>query len=221
MYNEDQQAANCRGQDLFQQAKAHTTNIFTDHSPMFPTPLIPYISPKAVLFTQEELDGGKGHLTRKSYVNGIVDHPLGAIVEFPETGIRMNMAIGHRFEIRPERFVHPKDNIQYSLGGSHSIHYNVKCLHLRDKDTGEAVSCKQRKLNCMFQLNYDLYTYLGLYRLFHEEVFIQSCRDATNSFGHLIGSIGRSIYENPDDILCFEGTGMSFLSRKRKPYNGQ
>lgn len=155
MHTETQRNAISRAQEVLRQAGLQFTDILIDHSSTNNSslpfkPLLHYVTPRPILFTQDELEDGKGRITVKSGINAIVDHPPGAIVEFPETGDSMDMAIGHRFRICPEKFIHPKDNIQYSLGGTHGSHSDVRCFYLHDKDTSEAVACKRTKYNCLF-----------------------------------------------------------------------
>ncbi|GJJ12556.1 hypothetical protein Clacol_006799 [Clathrus columnatus] len=107
-----------------------------------------YVSPSITYLTSEEILSGKGQLTRQTGVCGIIDHPLGAILEFPETGGQDGVGIAHHFEIDPYDFINPKDNIQYSLGGSHLGHNNVSCCLLFDKSTKQPALCNQLKLTC-------------------------------------------------------------------------
>ncbi|KZP33349.1 hypothetical protein FIBSPDRAFT_718116, partial [Athelia psychrophila] len=86
-------------------------------------------------------------LNRKSRVDAIIVHPLGAIVEYPETGSHHNERVAHRFLVDPANFYHPKADFQYSLGDKHGGHKNVHCYLLRDKN-GDAVLCDQVQTSC-------------------------------------------------------------------------
>ncbi|GJJ11594.1 hypothetical protein Clacol_005829 [Clathrus columnatus] len=147
MYTEEQVEAIHHAHDILQDTGPHPeaildNNISSSCSSLLSTAFINYFSPSPTLFNLKE------QLNRLMYVHGIVDHPIGTIVEFPETGHQMDVGITHRFRVNSQNFVNPKDNIQYSLGPPHSIHYDVKCLLLSDKNTGELVLCKQTKLSC-------------------------------------------------------------------------
>lgn len=142
MFSSDQLDAIRHAQEILQQAGLQRTDILEVDSPVpiqtFPS--LNYTSPHAVIFTPEELRQGKGRVTTRSQVQGLVDHPIGAVLEFPETGSDMGIAIGHRFRVSTPDFVNPKNNILYSLGGKRSIHRGVRCFLLLDKTTGDPVS---------------------------------------------------------------------------------
>ncbi|KAF8525595.1 hypothetical protein BU17DRAFT_41669, partial [Hysterangium stoloniferum] len=86
--------------------------------------------------------------THQSYASALIEHPIGAIVEYPESGSQPKYSVAHHFHINPKNFIHPKENIQYSLGDVHGSHENVTCYLLRDIHTKEPVSCKQLKTRC-------------------------------------------------------------------------
>lgn len=111
---------------------------------------INYASQSPIFFSQSELLRDVGRVTLKSSVHGIVNHLRGAIIEYPISGTVDDMAIAHIFPIDPLDFVHPKDNIQYSLGGQHSGQSSVSCFLLRDKDSGSPVKCKQTRYSCEY-----------------------------------------------------------------------
>jgi len=63
---------------------------------------------------------------------------------------------GHRFAIKPEDFLHPKLNIQYSLGEG-GLEHNRQCgMFLRDAKTELPVLCTKQHLPCLFSLFEDL-----------------------------------------------------------------
>ncbi|KIJ41602.1 hypothetical protein M422DRAFT_255217 [Sphaerobolus stellatus SS14] len=80
-----------------------------------------YIRPAAQTFTPHTKSYELHRLTRQRFIDAIVDHPLNAIVECPESGAYNDMAVAHRFrmDITDPYYAHPKDNIQYSLGNEH------------------------------------------------------------------------------------------------------
>lgn len=152
MFTEEQLEAISRAHETLRQVGLGPTDLVGGILPFeqdFLGCILDYISPKATLYTPEEVAEKKNQLTRQSKIAGIVDHPMGAIVEFPESGDQMDMAIAHRFQIDPEHFINPQHNIQYSLGNP-SLHSNVTCLLLHDQTTGAPVKCQQTKLFCNF-----------------------------------------------------------------------
>lgn len=88
-----------------------------------------YNPPPARNFTAEELVAKKDRVTRKTRASAVVKHPLGSIVETPETGAETNKSVAHVFAVDPGNLVHPKLNFQYSLelGDSQGIRRNVGC----------------------------------------------------------------------------------------------
>jgi hypothetical protein len=87
-------------------------------------------------------------LTRQSYVDALVNHPPGAVIEFPMSGVSHGEAVAHIFELLGAKWVHPKDNVQYSLGDRHGGHADVRC-HLLTNAAGESpVVCYQTMLSC-------------------------------------------------------------------------
>lgn len=108
-----------------------------------------YEPPRARMFTLDELhDHIPGsRLNRQASVNGIVDHPLGAIVEYPETGAQLGECIAHRFAVDPHNFLNPKENLQYSLGDEHGGHKAAQCFLLADRN-GKPVLCSHLHTSC-------------------------------------------------------------------------
>ncbi|KAF8580567.1 hypothetical protein K439DRAFT_1619680 [Ramaria rubella] len=95
----------------------------------------------AVPFTSQHILSGANWVTRQSYVQTIIEHPI---------GMKMGKGIAHHFLMNPKvsRFVNPKDNIQYSLGDVHGQRARVTCHLLWDLETQESVDCLQVKLSC-------------------------------------------------------------------------
>jgi len=114
------------------------------------TPLLSYNPPVPHIFTSDEIRAKKSQLTRQAYIHGLVEHPPGAIVEYPESGSAENLGIGHVFhvDIKADHFTNPRGNSQYSLGEPQGYHHNVTCLQLRDSETNEPVLCLQKKSSC-------------------------------------------------------------------------
>ncbi|KAF8576274.1 hypothetical protein K439DRAFT_1367727 [Ramaria rubella] len=127
-------------------------NILDSHLTPVSNPLIQnsqYTPSLAAPFTAEEISAGRNQTTWQGYVQGIIEHPAGAIAEFPQTGSKDGEAIAHRFSIDLKSFfVNPKDNIQYSLGDNHGGRANVTCHLLHDTETQSPVLCHQLKTSC-------------------------------------------------------------------------
>ncbi|KAF8591036.1 hypothetical protein K439DRAFT_1611379 [Ramaria rubella] len=49
----------------------------------------------AVPFTSQQILTGANHVTRQSYIQAMVEHPIHSIVEYPQTGSKMGKGIGH------------------------------------------------------------------------------------------------------------------------------
>lgn len=108
-----------------------------------------YEPPAARRFTSDDLRRriAGSVLTRQTSVAALVDHPLGAIVEYPETGTVLDERIAHRFTVDPAKFSHPKSNFQYSLGDDHGGCKNVQCGLLTD-DSDTPVLCSHIHTSC-------------------------------------------------------------------------
>jgi len=87
-----------------------------------------------------------------SAVDAIIDHPLGALVEYPFSGLEPGHSIAHRFAIDPRSYIDPRRNIQYSLGrDSKGGHPNTGCLIFsRGVSVKEPVLCNQIKTSCKY-----------------------------------------------------------------------
>ncbi|KAF8587723.1 hypothetical protein K439DRAFT_1614149 [Ramaria rubella] len=127
-------------------------NVLNSHLPMVSHPLLEqcqYSPPMATPFTEEEIQNGQNRTTQQGYAHALVEHPAGAVIEYPQTGSLAGEAIAHRFAVNlNQTFVNPKDNVQYSLGDSHGGHTNFTCHLLHDTGTQEAVPCYQLKISC-------------------------------------------------------------------------
>jgi hypothetical protein len=109
-----------------------------------------YHSPPARTFTAEEIQRGFNRINRLTYIHALLEHPVGAIVEYPETGETAGVCIAHRFSVDPAIFSHPKENFQYSLGDSRWGESYVYCGLLLLGSNGSPASCSHRKFSCMF-----------------------------------------------------------------------
>ena len=108
-----------------------------------------YLPPPARSFTQAEINQRLYKINSKLSVHRIVNHPPGAIVEYPQTGESEDVGIAHIFPINPDAFENPKSSFQYSLGDSHGGRSRVTCSLLTD-DKGEQVLCTRTFLSCRY-----------------------------------------------------------------------
>jgi hypothetical protein len=110
-----------------------------------------YRPPPARLFTTDEVAQGCNKINRETSVNAIIKHPLSTIVEYPQTGSAPGLAVAHVFHINPNlnSFIHPKSNLQYSLGDSHNGRQNAQCFLLKDP-SGKSVLCSKLRTSCKY-----------------------------------------------------------------------
>jgi hypothetical protein len=101
-------------------------------------------------FTAEEIQRGFDCINRQTYVHALLEHPIGSIVEYPQTGASKGVAIAHQFSVDPANFSHPKDSFQYSLGDSHGGEPYVQCGSLLMGPGGTPASCFHKHLSCKF-----------------------------------------------------------------------
>ncbi|KAJ7265241.1 hypothetical protein C8J57DRAFT_1069413, partial [Mycena rebaudengoi] len=99
-------------------------------------------------FTAEEIQRGFNRINRLTYIHALLEHPVGAIVEYPETGETAGVCIAHRFSVDPANLSHPKENFQYSLGDSRWGESDVYCGLLLLGSNGSPASCSHRKFSC-------------------------------------------------------------------------
>lgn len=110
-------------------------------------PLPPmYLPPPASPFTAEEIEKKHHSITRQTDADRMVKHPKAAIVEYPECGATKEEIIFHRFTIDPSNFIHPRDNIQYSLSSdtSNGGHHNRRCNWLTPDGNTATLASRQR-----------------------------------------------------------------------------
>lgn len=100
-----------------------------------------YKPPAARVFTLDELALDLNRINRQLYVHRVVEHPVNAIVEFPETGSTQGICVAHKFSVDPNSEFHPKQNIQYSLGDGHGGHPNVYCGTILTGKIGTPALC--------------------------------------------------------------------------------
>ncbi len=136
-----------------------------------------YVPQPATPFTPEALESGANCLTWKAHVTAKVEHPIGAIVEYPETGSQTNESVMHIFHVNSAdpMFVNPRKNLQYSLGTPQGRHSNVSCHLLHDTETEKPAICLQAKATCaqIFQLIYFATLTCVVPRSRHKVVLIQ------------------------------------------------
>ena len=113
-----------------------------------------YDPPPARYFTLDELREGCDRVTRKTFAHKIVEHPVNAIVEYPETGENDGEYVAHIFNVDPVHFNsthNPKASFQYSLGDGHGGCEDVECHMLKDLQ-GRPVQCSVFQTNCKYCL---------------------------------------------------------------------
>lgn len=127
----------------------HTFDELQSSSPPSSTLSSVYEPPRARMFTLDELESRAcgSRLNRQASVNGIIDHALGSIVEYPETGAQHGECIAHRFAVDPKDFTNPKANMQYSLGDDHGGRKEAQC-YLLTSQNGEPVPCSHLRTSC-------------------------------------------------------------------------
>ena len=117
----------------------------------FPASAASTISPRqeitSVIPTSSILLSGLFRLNRKSYIHGIIDHSLASVIEYPQSGAVTNEGVAHRFAVHPNGDLHPKDNIQYSLGDTRGQRKNVNCL-VFSTAFGQPILSHLAKLSC-------------------------------------------------------------------------
>ncbi|KAG2110340.1 uncharacterized protein F5147DRAFT_772592 [Suillus discolor] len=109
-----------------------------------------YTPPPAQPFTVEDRLQGRHCVTRKTSAHAIIEHPIGATVEYPQTRRHADESIAHIFHINPSMFtstLHLKSSFQYSLGDRHGGQIIGKCLMLHDAG-GQPVSCAKLRTSC-------------------------------------------------------------------------
>ncbi|KAG1727710.1 hypothetical protein EDB19DRAFT_1857471 [Suillus lakei] len=127
-------------------------------APTLPSTLLPpspevlssrYQPPPAQAFTADELSLKCDRVNRETCVQALIEHPLGAIVEYPETGACEDSSVAHIFNVNPnpDHFINPKLNFQYSLGDGHGGWKNVQCYLLKGV-TGKPVLCAKLTTSC-------------------------------------------------------------------------
>jgi hypothetical protein len=109
-----------------------------------------YIPPPSVPFSEEDIYFQKNAVTRQSFASSRIQHPVGAVVEFPESGAYKGHSIAHIFSVDPNDVIDPKRNIQYSLGGKKGGSSSVNCLLLHNVQDNAPARCRQVKLTCEF-----------------------------------------------------------------------
>ncbi|KAH7903935.1 hypothetical protein BJ138DRAFT_1019827 [Hygrophoropsis aurantiaca] len=115
-----------------------------------PSPVIlcsQYEPPPACFFTPDEVSRKLNKVNRLTSVHARVEHPVGALVEYPQTGAIDGQSVAHIFAVDPKAFQHPRLSFQYSTGDGHGGRPNVKCFLLRD-DAGMPVVCYNLKTSC-------------------------------------------------------------------------
>ena len=106
-----------------------------------------YVPLPACHFIPSEIKEGHHCVNRKTSADAIVEHPKGAIVEYPQTGEFDKQIVTHIFHVDPLSFHQPKSSFQYSLGDGHGSLESVRCFMLRDS-SNHPVQCEVLKTSC-------------------------------------------------------------------------
>ncbi|KAF7374227.1 hypothetical protein MSAN_00305500 [Mycena sanguinolenta] len=96
-------------------------------------------------FTEEELQQSLNYINRQTSVHRLVEHPLGAIVKYPETGNSTGVGIAHRFYINARKCYAPHENFQYSLGDSRGGEQDALCGNLLLGRDGTPAFCSHKR----------------------------------------------------------------------------
>ncbi|EJD54157.1 hypothetical protein AURDEDRAFT_157410 [Auricularia subglabra TFB-10046 SS5] len=201
-------------------SKAEPRDLFSPATPPPPNdsshshPLPDYISAalrlrsyepaQARVFTEREIREGRNSVTTKTTAHAIIEHPFGAVVEFPETGAVEGQSIAHRFAIDPEHPCMPHHSIQYSTGTTvHGMH-EANCRLIRtDK---QPVKCKVYSYTCSSVRSC---TFKGVGEMLQHEShsFTSPSRQAAE---RLASHVGNTVTLSPD-ALVFSKT-LAFFS---------
>lgn len=106
-----------------------------------------YEAPRSRPFTDNEFKRSAHKAIREKSADRVIEHPLNAIVEYPEMGDGRDITVAHIFNIRPDSFYHPRFNFQYSLGDGHGGRGKVTCKMLWDA-SGKPVKCSKLRTTC-------------------------------------------------------------------------
>lgn len=125
--------------------------------PGLPSPAVRsyrYVPAAASPFSAEEMNQNIHIINRQTRIHALVDHPIEAIVEYPETGALPGQGVAHRFAVDPDNVYHPKLNVQYSLGDIKGGQANVFCgaLLQSNKPGASRVSCRKETISCKLSL---------------------------------------------------------------------
>ena len=122
-------------------------------SPSLPSVPLPailgsrYIPKRAHPFFPNKIKQELNRINHCSFIDVIVHHPPGAIMEYPQTGSSDSKSITHIFAVNLTNFNHPKASFQYSLGNSHGGHSGVFC-GLLHHPSGEPIRCNKLRTLC-------------------------------------------------------------------------
>lgn len=131
--------------------------------PNLPSPAVRsyhYVPPAASPFSAEDLNQNIHIINRQTRIHALINHPIEAIVEYPETGAILGQGIAHRFAVDPNDIRHPKLNIQYSLGDVKGGQPDIFCgaLLQSKKAGGGPVSCRKETISCKSSLTFHVTT---------------------------------------------------------------
>ncbi|KAF8510614.1 hypothetical protein JB92DRAFT_2831506 [Gautieria morchelliformis] len=96
----------------------------------------------------------------------------------PQTSTHLGDAIAHWFAIDRSLFIHPMENLQYSLGDVHGSHRDIPCHLLTDDEGVSPMACYQMKTNCR---SVKACTYRSWWAGFYEAIIMRGCTLSTET----------------------------------------
>lgn len=108
-----------------------------------------YNPPLATRYTIEERQAGKNLVTSKCAVDAWIEHPEGVVVEYPETSSVDGEAVLHVFHVEPDTLRNPRNDAQYSLGGTQGTgQWKTDCRYLSNIEGVSPVKCTVSRVQC-------------------------------------------------------------------------
>jgi len=104
------------------------------------------------IFTLEGISAGLNQVTQRLSVTALTRYSETSVVEYLESSQSVDDGIAHLFSVDPVNFIHPKLNLQYSLGGTRGMSKKVQYRMMLDNQTRQPAVCKVVKIGCMIFL---------------------------------------------------------------------
>ena len=87
------------------------------------------------VFTPEEISVGLNQVTQCLSVTALTQYSETSVIKYLESSQSVDDGIAHLFSVDLVHFIHPKFNLQYSLGGTHGMSKKVQCRMMLDNQT--------------------------------------------------------------------------------------